>query len=138
PHVIRLLDSCGIIGPGDYRVTEGGAGGPCYLSGSGSPSPTLTLEHDITPTGQWALTNFHLVIQTGVTLKEHGSGMTLESGSVVENHGIIDFNPGATDPDAAWVDIDVVSGNTVRNEFGGVITKSTAGSAGWTKTGVKS
>jgi hypothetical protein len=135
PHIVRFLDSCGIDGPGDFKVTDGGAGGPCYLTGTGTPSPTLELAAGITPTGQWALSNFKLVIDSGVAFIEHGNGMTLQAGSVVENHGTIDFNPGLTDPDAAWIDIDV-AGNSVINELGGVIDKATAGTSGTTKLGV--
>ena len=133
PHIIRLLDSCGIIGPGDYLVTEGGAGGPCFLDGTGSP--TMTLAANITQTGGWNLSNFHLVVGSGITLTSKSSGLTMKSGSIVENQGVIDFNPGVGDNDPAWTETGTGDSKVV-NVIGGFIKKSTAGTSGITRVGI--
>jgi len=129
PTIIRFLDSCRIDGPGDYVVTDGGTGGSCFLSGTGSPAPLLTLAVNMTPTGPWVLSGRRLVIQVGTTLTVKAWGMTLQSNAAVENHGIVNFAPGATDPDPDWTALAPIN-STVENAVGGVITKTTAGATG--------
>ncbi len=135
PTIIRFLDSCTIAGPGDYRVTQGGLGGQCFMSGTGTPTPLITLAASILQTGGWSLTNRQLVIESGVTLTVQGQAMTLQSGAEVQNRGTITLAPLPTDNDPSWTAFS--SDTVVENASGGLMQKLTVGTSGVQVLGVR-
>jgi len=129
PTIITFLDSCLLGGPGDYKVTQGGAGGFCSMSGTGSPSPLITLAANMTPTSPWELTTRRLVIEASKTLTVQSWGINLQSNAAIENHGVINLAPGASDVDPSITALAPIN-STVENKPGAAIVKATAGSTG--------